>query len=286
MPPSDALSRPTGTVPIRPVKRSNWWREVILIAAFYGAYSLVRDLRGDKPVSVAQALTNAHRVIRFERWFGIFHEQAVQHWFLHDRDLLKFCDDFYGTAHFVAAIGILILLFFRFPERYRLWRNTLAFITGLALVGFYFFPLMPPRLLPAGYHFVDTLRAVGGLWNFSSGPVNDVSNQYAAMPSLHTAWSTWCALVVISIVRPWWAKALALLYPAFTVFCIVVTANHYFLDAIVGVLLVVVSYFLALLVTRKMDELAVRREARAARRDLTEEDGPGENVTVNPSART
>ncbi len=108
--------------------------------------------------------------------------------------------------------------------------------------------LLPPDAAPpapAGYHFVDTLKTVGGLWNFSSGPVNDVSNQYAAMPSLHTAWSTWCALVVISLVRPWWAKALALLYPIFTIFCIVVTANHYFSDAIVGVLLVVVSYYLA-----------------------------------------
>ncbi len=286
MPPPDAHPRPTGTVPIRPVKRSHWWREVLLIAAFYGLYSLVRDLRGDKPVSIAQALTNAHRVIRFERWFGIFHEQAVQHWFLHDRELLKFCDDFYGTAHFIAAIGILILLFFRFPEHYRLWRNTLAFTTGLALIGFYFFPLMPPRLLPASYHFVDTLKTVGGLWNFSSGPVNDVSNQYAAMPSLHTAWSTWCALVVITLVRPWWAKGLALLYPIFTVFCIVVTANHYFSDAIVGVLLVVVSYYLARAVTQKLDQVAVRREARAAPPEQTEGDGVGKDVAVNPSART
>jgi membrane-associated phospholipid phosphatase len=268
------------------VKRSHWWREVLLIAAFYGLYSLVRDLRGDKPVSIAQALTNAHRVIRFERWFGIFHEQTVQHWFLHDTGLLKFCDDFYGTAHFIAAIGILILLFFRFPEHYRLWRNTLAFTTGLALIGFYFFPLMPPRLLPAGYQFVDTLRVVGGLWNFSSGPVNDVSNQYAAMPSLHTAWSTWCALVVISLVRPWWAKALALLYPLFTIFCIVVTANHYFLDAIIGVLLVVVSYFLALVVTRSMDQIAARKEARAVASKTLEPDGADEQDAVNPRART
>jgi len=283
---TDAHPEPTGTVPIRPVKRSHWWREVLLIAAFYGLYSLVRDLRGDKPVSVAQALTNAHRIIRFERWFGIFHEQNVQLWFLHDRLLLEFCDDFYGTAHFVAAIGILILLFFCFPDRYRLWRNTLAFTTGLALIGFYFFPLMPPRLLPSGYHFVDTLRAVGGLWNFSSGPVNDVSNQYAAMPSLHTAWSTWCALVVISLVRPWWAKVLAVLYPLFTVFCIVVTANHYFSDAIAGVLLVIVSYYLALLVTRQMDRLAARKETRAAGPNGFEPGGAIEDDAVNPRART
>ena len=120
------------------------------------------------------------------------------------------------------------------PIGYRLWRNTLAFATGLALIGFSFFPVLPPRLLPPGYGFVDTLQVVGGLWNFSSGPVNDVSNQYAAMPSLHTAWSAWCALALIPLIRPWWGKVLVLLYPLATIFCIIVTANHYFADVTGG----------------------------------------------------
>jgi hypothetical protein len=238
---------------LRPIKRSHWWREVLIVGAFYGLYTLVRDLRGDKPVSAAQAFTNAKRLIHLERWVGLFHEANVQHFFLHDRWLIEACDDYYGSIHFIAAIGILLLLFFFFPANYRLWRNTLALATGLALIGFYFFPLMPPRLLPPGYHFVDTLRVVGGLWNFNSGPVNDVSNQYAAMPSLHTAWSTWCAAVAFSLIRPWWGKALVLLYPAVTIFAIVVTANHYFADAIAGLLLLGVSYLLAQALTRGLD---------------------------------
>jgi PAP2 superfamily len=245
--------------PSVPIQRSHWWREVLVLAVFYGLYTLVRDLRGDRPVSQLQAFTNARRVIRLERFFGVFHEQSVQHWFLHDRAFIRFCDDFYGTAHFVMVIVVLGLLFFKFPARYRLWRNTLALTTGLALIGFYFFPLMPPRMLPAQYHFVDTLKTFGGLWNFSSGAVNDVSNQYAAMPSLHTAWSAWCAVVIITLVRPWWGKALALLYPAFTIFCIVVTGNHYFADAAAGLLLLGVSYLLARTLTRTVDGFRIRR---------------------------
>ena len=244
----------------RPIRRAHWWREVLLVGAFYGLYTLVRDLRGDRPVSVAQAFTNAKRVIRFERFFGVFHEANVQRWFLGNRELIRLADDFYGTIHFVAAIAILLLLFFYFPDKYRLWRNTLAFTTGLALLGFYYFPLMPPRMLPAGYHFVDTLKTIGGLWSFSSGPVNDVSNQFAAMPSLHTAWSAWCAAVVISLARPWWAKALALLYPAVTIFAIVITANHYFADAAAGLLLLGVSYLLAKPVTRRAALVFHRRD--------------------------
>jgi membrane-associated phospholipid phosphatase len=238
---------------------------VVLIAVFYGFYTLVRDLRGTKPVSVEQAFTNARRLIHLERILGIFHEAGLQKAFLSQTWLIRLCDDFYGTIHFVAAIAMLVVLFVFFPGRYRLWRNTIFFATGLALVGFYFFPLMPPRLLPPGYHFVDTLKTVGGLWSFSSGPVNDVSNQYAAMPSLHTAWSAWCALVLCDIVRPWWGKALAVLYPAATIFAIVVTANHYFGDVIAGLLLLAVSYLLAKLVTTHLDRTyATRRAAKGA----------------------
>jgi membrane-associated phospholipid phosphatase len=248
---------------------------VLLIAAFYGLYTMVRDLRGDQPVSVEQAFHNARRLIHVERILGIFHEADLQKTFLPYTWVIKGSDDFYGTIHFVAAIGMLLVLFLWFPQRYRLWRNTLAFATGLALIGFYFFPLMPPRLLPPGYHFVDTLKAVGGLWSFQSGPVSDLSNQYAAMPSLHTTWSAWCALVLWDIVRPWWAKALALLYPAVTIFAIVVTANHYFGDVIAGLALLGISYLLSRTFTTYMDRAYVKRVRLAAGVNGAGVDGAG-----------
>lgn len=240
------------------MQRSHWWREVLIVAAFYGLYTLVRDLRGDKPVSVTQAFTNAKRIIHVERWVGLFHEAGVQHHFLSDRWLIRLCDDFYGTLHFVVTVFVLVLLFFAFPTRYRGWRNTLALTTGLALIGFYFFPLMPPRLLPPGYGFEDTLKVIGGLWNFSSGPVTDVSNQYAAMPSLHTAWATWSACALATVIRPVWGKVAVFAYPAFTVFAIVVTANHYFADAIAGLVLLGLSALIAQPITRYLDRRALR----------------------------
>lgn len=245
--------------------RSHWWREVLIIAVFYGLYTLVRDLRGDKPVSVAQAFTNARRVIHLERWVGLFHEAGLQQDVLSQRWLIRLCDDFYGTLHFIVTIFVLVLFFFRFPTRYRAWRNTLAITTGAALIGFYYFPLMPPRLLPPGYHFVDTLKVVGGIWNFSSGPVTDVSNQYAAMPSLHTAWATWSACALATVIRPVWGKVLVFLYPCFTVFAIVVTANHYYLDAIAGLVLLGISALIAHPLTAAMDRRALNREQRSAR---------------------
>ena len=240
---------------VLPAKRSYWWREVLIIAAFYGLYSLIRDLRGERPVSAARAFTNAKRLIHVERVVGLFHEANVQHFFLHFRWLIEICDDYYGTLHFIAAIGTLLILFFCFPSRYRVWRNTLAITTGLALFGFYFFPLMPPRLLPPGYHFVDTLKVIGGVWNFQSGPASDLSDQYAAMPSLHTAWAFWCTAALVPLVKPWWGKALLVLYPLVTIFAIVVTANHYFGDVIAGLLDLAISYPVAKWLTGRLDAL-------------------------------
>lgn len=209
---------------------------MLYIAAFYAVYSIIRNTQGSATVSAAHAFNNARHVIRWERAIGVFHEESVQEAFLGRRPFIQFWNLFYGTFHFVVTIVALVLLFRRFPARYPRWRNTLAATTGLALVGFATYPLMPPRLLPSAYGFVDTLKVYGGLWSFDSGPVAQVSNQYAAMPSLHFAWSTWSALVLYPMMRRSWSRAAVALYPAATLFAIVVTANHYVLDAAGGAL--------------------------------------------------
>ncbi len=246
--PSEVAERPP-----RSPGKLRVWRELVYIGAFYALYSLIRDIRGDRPVSVQQAFHNATRVITVERWFGLFQERRVQAWFLNWHWFLRFWDAFYGSAHFALTIAVLAYLFFRHRGRYPLWRNTLAFTTALALIGFAFFPLMPPRLLPPPYHFVDTLRTVGGLWSFESGPVSAVSNQYAAMPSLHCAWALWCAFAVAPVIRKRWVRPLVFLYPLATLFCIVVTANHYVLDAAGGAACLAVGYGLACLLRVVLD---------------------------------
>jgi hypothetical protein len=163
---------------------------------------------------------------------------------------------FYGTAHFVITAVALAWLFVRDPDRYPRWRNTLACTTLLALVGFAAFSLMPPRLLdkdeahygpPAveeHFGFVDTLDVYPTFWSFDSGGLKKLSNQYAAMPSLHMAWSMWSALVLFPLVRRRWVKALIVLYPCATLFCIIVTANHYWLDAAIGLLVLGAGYLI------------------------------------------
>jgi hypothetical protein len=219
-----------------------WWREVLYVAVFYGIYSLIRNQFGSAAVSEAEAYDNARVIIAIERGLGTFHEETIQQWFLGWRWFIQFWNIFYGTFHFGVTAFCIIWLFRWFPERYVRWRTTLALTTGLALVGFALFPLLPPRLLPESYGFVDTLRVYGGLWSFDSGAMSKVSNQYAAMPSLHFGWSLWCALVLVPTLRRRWLRLLAASYPAFTVFAIVVTGNHYWIDALGGAAVLGLGY--------------------------------------------
>lgn len=234
--------------------------EVIGIAVFYGLYTAIRDLRGTRPVSATQAFANARRVISLERAVGLFHEAQVQHFVLHSRVVVEWLDVWYGSTHFIVTAAVLVVLFFRYAARYRRWRNALAAATTLALAGFAFFPLMPPRLLPARYGFTDTLQTVGGLWDFNSGPMPHLTDQFAAMPSLHFAWALWCGLALFAVSRRWWTRLFAVCYPTVTLVCVIVTANHYFTDTAAGALIVAIGYGAA----RAVETLRHRRAPRMA----------------------
>jgi hypothetical protein len=221
--------------------RLRWWKEATYVALFYGVYSVVRNLFGSDEDA---AFDHALQVIDWERALGLYHEEAIQQWFLDTEWFVRFWNVFYGAAHFVVTIGVMLWLFRRFPGRYPRWRNTLGWTTALALVGFATYPLMPPRLLPESFGYVDTLAEIGGLWSFDEGPIAEVSNQYAAMPSLHFAWSTWCALALVPVVRSAWGRAAYVLYPVATLFAIVVTANHFWIDAVGGALVLALGYLL------------------------------------------
>lgn len=223
-----------GTPARQDARALRWWRELAYVAVLYAVYSLIRNQFGSAAVGEAEALANAERVIALERALGTFHEVAVQQWFLDARPVVQALNVLYGTLHFAVTIGVLVWLFRSRPADYLVLRTVLVAATALALVGFAAFPLLPPRLLPPGYGFVDTVRDLGGLWSFESAPVAAVSNQYAAMPSLHFAWSAWCALALVPALRRRLAKAVAAAYPALTLVVIVVTANHYWVDAAGG----------------------------------------------------
>ena len=136
-----------------------WWVELLAILTFYVVYSFVRNLNGAHPPA---AFPHARQIITIEHWLGIYHEETIQQWALHFRPLIIAANYFYGSLHFIVTIFAGVFLFRKFSDDYPRFRNTLAIATALALIGFKFYPLMPPRLLHTvpGYHygFVDTLE--------------------------------------------------------------------------------------------------------------------------------
>jgi hypothetical protein len=223
-------------------RRLRWWQEVLTSLGIYFVYSVIRNVSEG---TVGTAFAHAKQLIRWQGMIGLNIEETLQDHALRFRPLIIFMNYMYGSLHFVVTAGVVIWLFRRYPEAYPRWRNTLVVTTLLALCGFMFWPLMPPRLLPDSYGFVDTLAKYPTFWSFDSGGMNEVSNQYAAMPSLHFAWSTFCACALAPRAKRRWVQVAAISYPILTLCAIVLTGNHFILDAAGGALVFIAGYLIA-----------------------------------------
>ena len=226
--------------------RLRWWREVLIILGLSVIYNTVRS---GSEGSTALALEHAREIMRWQRMVGLNFEESLQDWALHFKPLVIALNYVYGSLHFLVTGGVLIFLFRRHPGPYRRWRTALVIATFLGLVGFVTWPLMPPRLLPASYGFVDTLAKYPTLWSFDTGALNKISNQYAAMPSLHFAWALFCTCALLPHLRQPLARLAATAYLPVTLAAIVLTGNHFFLDAAGGAAVFGLGYLIARRIT-------------------------------------
>ncbi|MDT3400394.1 phosphatase PAP2 family protein [Streptomyces sp. B1866] len=243
--------------------RPRWWAELPLIAVLYAAYSAGRLLaRGDVTTAVDHGLA----LLRLEQRLDIDFETPLNNLFTHHAVIGVPADFAYASLHYVVTPLVLVWLWFRRLGEYRFLRTWLLISTILGLVGFTLAPTCPPRLLDAGHGFVDTMAqyASYGWWGGeASAPrgLGGLTNQYAAMPSLHVGWALWCGVALWRYGRTTWTKALGVLYPLTIVLVVMGTANHYFLDALAGA----ATMGVGLLLTRPALRLADRLRERAGR---------------------
>lgn len=246
----------TGAAPVRWYMRP-WVREALFVVAVYAVYSFVRNQFGSGSGDdvTRQAFDNAVLVLRLEDWLHILNEPQLQD-ATHTLRLLPWLAAYYSIAHFVVTAAVAVWLYRRRRLQYRRMRLAIAISTACAAVTFATFPLMPPRLInhdgPYGgaamaadeglpdYGFDDSLETHKGPWNYEAGPVAEVSNQFAAMPSLHAGWSFTCAIALAATRRRRLAAAGAL-HVLLTTWAVVATANHYWLDVVAGAFLAVVG---------------------------------------------
>jgi hypothetical protein len=176
-----------------------------------------------------------------ERRAGLAPEQWLNH-AISSRAFLALPADYaYATLHYAVTPVALVWLWRARPTAYLSARRTLVAATLIGLVGFALLPLAPPRMLPG---FTDTMALFGddGWWGTAaSAPdgLGSLTNQFAAMPSLHVGWAIWCGVVVARHAHRRWVRMLAVAYPVTVVLVVLSTANHYLLDAAAGLLVLI-----------------------------------------------
>ncbi|WP_020116057.1 phosphatase PAP2 family protein [Streptomyces canus] len=232
----------------RVLTRPNLLLELLLIRVTYAAYQQVRLAATGGSSSAGRATAEQHgqQVLDLERLLHIDIEHWANHAVVKVDWLRNFFDQYYESFHFVVPLSVLAVLYWRRPVDYRWARASLGFATLLALVGFWLYPLAPPRLMPA-LGVIDTVHGVQDFSKPDYGTLTALTNQYAAMPSLHFGWSLWCGVVIAIIAPRWWMKGLGLLHPLFTVSAIVATGNHWVLDAVGGAAVVAGGFGLSYL---------------------------------------
>jgi hypothetical protein len=245
-----------------PTRWHRWWhsrfgaafgRELVLVVGLLLLYKYGRTLvRGEGTT----AIEHAHELMRLERDVGIFTEERLQDAFLHvGTSVERALNAYYLYAHVFVTAAAFLWLYARHPTTYRRFRNVMVAMTVAGLALHLLYPLAPPRMFPH-LGFVDLGRTVGPSSYGHGSPYQGFANQFAAMPSLHFGWAVavaWAAVLAASSRARW----LVVAHPVLTLAAIVLTANHYWLDALVALLL-----FLGAL---RLDAWWERRRARRPR---------------------
>jgi hypothetical protein len=229
---------------IEPMARAwGWLRRrdgLAQILIVVGGFQVYEALRHAMQPNWPLAFANAARVESVERWGHFAWEQSVQRIFLGMPHLVQAMNAFYFVGHFVLTGLFFTWLYFRSREGFRSVRNAFLIATAISLLIHWLFPTAPPRLVG----LTDTLHAFSGI-DIGSPHSSPFSNPVAAVPSLHAGFALGVAYGVVKFARRTWVRALGVVYPGVVVLTIVVTGNHFILDAIAGMLVMTIGIMAA-----------------------------------------
>ena len=230
-----------------PSRLSGWWegrlgrsffQEIALIGTLFLFYKYVRFLAAGQE---AGAFSNADLVVSVEQALGIFNEVHLQDALLPFTWLIGLLNRYYIFMHFVGTAVAMAWMYFWKPAHYFRFRRVLFLVSAIAMLIHIGMPLAPPRLI-TNLGFIDTLDQFGPDL-YPNDTSEGTANQFAAMPSLHFGYATMVAMAVIGAARTAW-RWLILAHPVITLWAIVVTANHYWIDSIIAGFLVALSILL------------------------------------------
>ncbi len=199
-------------------------------------------LRGLIHARESEAMANADWLVSLERSLGIFHEERLQALILDHHWAVTLVNWVYIYGHWPVVVGTLLWLFVRHREMFPVFRSAMLISGAMGFVFFFFLPMAPPRFL-VDLGFVDTVTMYSSSYRVLQPP--SLTNQFAAMPSLHVGWNLLMGIAIVSMAthRGW--KVFGALMPVAMYLATILTANHYFLDGVVGSALALVGLGLA-----------------------------------------
>jgi hypothetical protein len=202
-------------------------------------------IRASHPDDGWQSVRRSLAIIRLESHVGVFREPSIQQWFLPHEWAIDVANTVYVWGMYPVLIAVAIWLAFHDLRSFRYVRNVMLVSACLGVAGYWLIPAAPPRLLDAyGFHygFVDTIHQ-------STAPARDYQpgffkNPYAALPSFHFAWVALAGAAVWTNTRSRALRAAAAAFCLVMFWAIIVTANHFFFDLLLGVLTVLIAWLI------------------------------------------
>ena len=211
------------------------FKEITLLVVCYIVYLFTKDLLFDQ----STALRNSLLILDIERSFGILVEPSLQTWLLINSPfLLTICNWLYIVTYWPVIFGLSLLLYLRNRESYYRCRNIILVNLVMALIIFVLIPVSPPlRSVP---NVIDSIQMLGP--TFYGGPsMSVIYNTNAALPSLHFSWTLIFGILLFNKIKGY-LRVLTIIYPILTLYIILVTGNHFILDAGLGAVLVIFSF--------------------------------------------
>ncbi|HMD56156.1 MAG TPA: phosphatase PAP2 family protein [Solirubrobacteraceae bacterium] len=233
---SKTLAEPLIRAPqAQSTRRTRWWVEVLAIVWLCWVYDAITNFA---PLRVHLALAHARGVLDLERSLHLDPELSLDRWLAGHHTLGLLLSDYYDNAHFIVTLGLLGWLWWRRADIYRPLRNCLVLVNVFGFIVFWLYPVAPPRMLPG---FADIVASTHAIGSWHTGALASHANELAAMPSLHIAWAGWCTIALWQISDRRSVRALASAYPLLTAFAVLSTGNHFVLDILGGLLVLVLA---------------------------------------------
>lgn len=207
-------------------------RQIVLFGSAYYAYRFLRGFVDDGQ-GAATAFAHARDLISIEQTFGFFSERNIQEWTGGWSVTTDLASLIYINAQTTVVLGAIFYLYLVHNERYYFVRNMMMVAMGIALAGYILYPTAPPRFFFPEYGFRDTVSEFTGV-SHQDVKITALFNPYAAVPSMHCCFAIIIGGTLSTLAKRRVFRILWLCYPVLMVWVVVVTGNHWIMDAILG----------------------------------------------------